>query len=84
LRTAPLIVIEVAAFMLIILESYAFFVYIVPLGPLPHNPLEYTVDAALKVMLTFGLGLLWFVVILALTRFYVRSRLRAPTPTASS
>jgi hypothetical protein len=84
LRTAPLIVIEVAAFVLIILESYAFFTYIVPIGPIPHNPLEYTVDAAVKMILTFGLGLLWFVVILALTRFYVRSRVSAPTPTASS
>jgi len=84
MRTAPLVGIEVAAFLLIILESYAFFTYIVPVGPLPHDPLRYTADAAVKVVLTFGLGLLWLVVILALTRFYVRSRLRAPTPTASS
>jgi len=83
-RAAPIIGIEVAAFVLIILESYAFFAYIVPVGPLPHDPLRYTAEAALKVILTFGLGLLWLVVILALTRTYVRSRVSAPTPTASS
>jgi uncharacterized membrane protein len=84
MRLAPLIGIEVAAFALILAESYAFFAYIVPIGPLPHSLLEYTADAAIKALLTFGLGLLWFVVILALTRLYVRSRLRAPTPTSSS
>ena len=84
MRTAPLVGIEVAAFTLIILESYVFFSYIVPVGQLPHDPLRYTAEATLKVVLTFGLGVLWLVVILALTRLYVRSRLRAPTPTASS
>lgn len=84
MRTTPLIVIELAAFLLIILVSYVFFVYIVPIGPLPHDPLEYTADALLKVVLTFGLGLLWLVVILGLARFYVRSRLGTPTPTPSS
>jgi uncharacterized membrane protein len=84
MRTAPLIGIEVAAFLIIILESYAFFAYIVPIGPIPHDPLEYTADALLKIVLTFGLGLLWLVVVLVLTRVYVRSRLRARTPTVSS
>jgi len=84
MRTAPIIGIEVAAFALILVESYAFFTYIVPVGPLPHDPLRYTADAALKVVLTFGLGLLWLVVILALTRVYVRSRLRSQTPSVSS
>ncbi|HYC12149.1 MAG TPA: hypothetical protein VEC02_05760 [Nitrososphaerales archaeon] len=84
MRTAPLIAIEVAAFLLIILESYAFFTYIVPVGTLPHDLLRYTAEAALKVALTFGLGLLWLVVILALTRLYVRSSPRAPSPNPSS
>jgi uncharacterized membrane protein len=84
MRIAPLIGIEVVAFGLIIAEVYAFFMFIVPLGPFPHNLLEYTGYALLKVVLTFGLGLLWFAVLIVLTRAYVRSRLGGPTPTPSS
>ena len=84
MRLAPLIVIELAAFVLIVVESYAFFALIVPLGPIPHDPLDYTVQAVVKLGLTFGLGLLWLVVLVALTRGYVRSRLRTRTPTPSS
>jgi uncharacterized membrane protein len=84
MRIAPLIGIEVVAFGLIIAEVYAFFMFIVPLGPFPHNLLEYTGYALLKVVLTFGLGLLWFVVLIVLTRAYVKSRLGGQTPTPSS
>jgi hypothetical protein len=84
MRIAPLIGIEVAAFVLIIAETYAFFAFVVPLGPLPHTLGEYTAYTALKAVLTFGLGALWFAVIAFLTRVYVRSRLGGPTPTPSS
>lgn len=84
MRIASLIGIEVVAFLLIITEAYAFFVFVVPLGPLPHNLGEYTAYTLLKAILTFGLGALWFAVMIFLTRVYVRSRLGGPTPTPSS
>jgi hypothetical protein len=84
MRLAPLIGIEVAAFLLIIGEAYLFFSVVVPLGPIPHNVFEYTGYALLKLVLTFGLGALWFLVVLALTRAYVRSKLGSLTPTPSS
>lgn len=84
MRLTPLIGIEVAAFLLIIGETYLFFMAIVPLGPVPHNLTVYTAITLLKIGLTFGLGVLWLAVMVSLTRFYVRSRLRTRTPTSSS
>jgi len=83
-KGAALIGIEVAAFLLIIAETYLFFMAIVPLGPVPHGLGEYTGITILKIGLTFGLGVLWLVVIISLTRVYVRSRLKNLTPTSSS
>jgi hypothetical protein len=83
-RLAPLIGIEVAAFLLIIAETYAFFAFVVPLGSFPHNFGEVTAFAALKVVLTFGLAVLWFAIVLVLTRAYVRTRTVGQTPTPSS
>ena len=80
MRLAPLIMIEVAAFLLIIGETYVFFELVVPLGQFPHNLGEYTGFALLKFVLTVGLGVLWFLVMLGMTRFYVRAKLRALTP----
>lgn len=84
MKGAALIGIEIAAFLLIIGETYLFFMAIVPLGPVPHDLVEYTGIAVLRIVLTFGLGVLWLVVILYLTRLYVQSRLRTLTPTPSS
>jgi RsiW-degrading membrane proteinase PrsW (M82 family) len=84
LRLSPLIAIEAVAFLLIIGETYLFFVVIVPIGTVPHNFREYTVFAVLKIILTLGLGVLWFLVMLAMTRFYVRSKLKTPIPRPSS
>jgi hypothetical protein len=84
MKLAPLIGIEVAAFLLIIGETYLFFEEVVPLGPVPHGVTEYTAVALLKLGLTFGLGVLWLVVMVSLTRLYVRSKLRARPPTPSS
>lgn len=84
MRILPLIGIEIVAFLLIIAEAYAFFMFIVPLGPVPHNLGEYTAFALLKVILTFGLGVIWLAVMVLLTRVYVRSRLGGLTPTSSS
>ncbi len=84
MKLAPLIGIEIAAFLLIIAETYAFFAFIVPLGPVPHNFSDYTTYAALKVILTFGLGVLWLVVMVGLTRLYVRSRIDVRPPKPSS
>ena len=84
MKLAPLIAIEATAFLLIIGETYLFFNVVVPLGPFPHNLGEYTGYALLKALLTVGLGLLWFLVMLGLTRVYVRSKLSRLTPSPSS
>ena len=36
MKLAPLFVIEATAFLLIIAETYFFFDFVVPLGPIPH------------------------------------------------
>jgi hypothetical protein len=84
LRLAPLIMIEVAASLLIIGETYVFFELVVPIGQFPHNIGEYTGYALLKFVLTVGLGVLWFLVMLGMTRFYVRTKLRTLIPRPSS
>jgi hypothetical protein len=84
MKLAPLMAIELAAFLLIIGESYFFFAVVVPLGAIPHNLGEYTGYTLLKVALTVGLGVLWFLVMIGMTRAYVRSKLRTPTPRPSS
>ncbi len=84
MRLAPLVGIEAVAFLLIIGEAYLFFTVVVPLGPIPHNPLVYTGLALVKIILSIGLVLLWFLVMLAMTRLYVRSKLGNRTPRPSS
>jgi len=42
LKLLPLMAMEVAAFLLIIVETYAFFNVVVPIGQFPHNLGEYT------------------------------------------
>ena len=84
MKIAPLIAIEVTAFLLIIVESYAFFEFVVIFGPIPHSLGDYTFDAVARILLTAGLVLLWFLVMLGLTRVYVRSKLRSLTPRPSS
>ena len=84
MKLAPLLAIEVAAFLLIIGETYVFFTFVVPIGQFPHNLGEYTGYALLKVVLTVGLGLVWFLVVLGMTRVYVRSKLRIQSPMTSS
>jgi len=84
MKLAPLIWIEVAAFFLILGETYLLFAAIVPLGPVPHSFTVYTATTLLKIGLTFGLGFLWLIVMISLTRIYVRSRLKSRTPTLSS
>ena len=83
MKLLPLFVIETAAFLLIMAETYLFFNFVVPLGPIPHTLTEYTGLALLKVVLIFGLGAFWFVVMIGMTRLYVRSRLRnSPRPSS--
>jgi hypothetical protein len=85
MKLSPLIGIEVAAFLLILGETYLLFAIVVPLSPhVPHDLAGYTATTLLKIVLTFGLGVLWLAMMVFLTRLYVRSRLRSPTPTSSS
>lgn len=82
MRMGSLLGIVLAAWLLIIAESYVFFEYVIPLPPI-HSVGALTELALLKVGLTLGLGILWFAVIVSLTRFYFRSKLKR-TPTVSS
>jgi hypothetical protein len=84
LRLLPLVGIEAVAFLMIVGEAYLFFTAIVPVGQIPHDPLDYTGLALLKIALTLGLVVLWFLVMLVLTRFYVRSKLGNLSPRPSS
>ena len=80
MRLAPLMVMTTVAWLLILAESYIFFIFIVPFPPI-HSIGAFTVLALLKVGLTFGLGAAWFVIMFLMRHFYVRSRLGAQTPT---
>ena len=83
MKLAPLFIIEATAFLLIIAETYFFFNFVVPLGPIPHTLTEYTGLALLKVVLIFGLAFFWFVVMIGMTRLYVRSRVGiSPKPSS--
>ena len=84
MKLVPLIMIEFAAFLLIIGETYAFFEFVILFGGIPHNLAAFTLAAVARVTLTAGLGVLWFVVMIGLTKLYVRSKLRNLTPTPSS
>lgn len=84
MRLVPLMGISVVAWLLVILETYVFFGVIIPLGPPIHTIGVFTAVALLKLALTLGLGVLWFVVIMSLTRTYERSLVRRLSPTASS
>ena len=67
-----LIMITVAAWMLILLESYIFFAVIRPIGPPIHVGL--IPSTVLKIAGTIGLAIVWFVVTLSLRAVYLRSR----------
>jgi hypothetical protein len=67
-----LMLIVIAAWLLILLESYIFFAVIQPLGPPIHvGPLPSTLA---KISGTIGLAVLWFVATLSLRALYLRSR----------
>ena len=83
MKLLPLILIESVAFMLIIAETYAFIIFVVPLGAIPHTLTEYTTLALLKVILILALGAVWFLVLDGLTNLYVKSRLgSSPRPSS--
>jgi len=84
MRTGSLVGITVIAWLLIIVEAYLLFDVIIPFAPPIHSLGSLTALALLKVALTFGLGILWFVVIVSLTQTYIMSRLKRRPPSASS
>lgn len=83
MRTA-LVGIALAAWLLIVAESYVFFGVIIPVGPPIHTLGVFTAIALLKLLLTLGLGVLWFVAIVSLTELYARSMAKRLPPTSSS
>jgi hypothetical protein len=83
MKLAPLFGIEAVAFLLIIAETYLFFNFVVPLGPIPHSLAAYTGLGLLKLVLILALVALWFGVMIGLTRIYVNARIRsAPRPSS--
>jgi len=83
MKLAPLFGIEAVALLLIIAETYLFFNFVVPLGPIPHSLTEYTGLALLKLILILALVAVWFVVMVGLTRIYVKAKIRnAPRPSS--
>ena len=83
MRLLPLYLIEAVAFLLIIAETYVFFIFVVPLGPIPHDLTEYTSFALLKVLLILALVAVWYFVLDGLTSFYVKSKTRtSPSPSS--
>ena len=84
MRLPPLVGISVVAWVLVILETYAFFDLIIPLGPAIHSIGVFAAVSLLKIVLTLGLGVLWFFVIVSLTEIYERSLERRLPPTPSS
>lgn len=85
MKLLPLYLIESVAFLLIIAETYVFFIFVAPLTPfgLPHNFAGYTALAFVKMLLILVLGVIWFVVLDGLTAFYVRSKVgRTPKPSS--
>jgi len=73
MRLAPLMIMTTVAWLLILVESYVFFQFIVPFPPI-HEIGVLARLALLKVGLTFGLGAAWFAIMFLLRYFYVRSR----------
>ena len=84
MRLASLVGITVIAWLLIIGEAYIFFGFILEYVPPLHILGSFTVLSVLKVLMTLGLGILWYVVIVSLTGVYVRSKVKSPPPTSSS
>jgi hypothetical protein len=83
LKLTPLFAIEAAAFLLIVAETYLFFNFVIPIGSIPRSPTEYTGLALLKLGSIVALVALWFVVMIGLTRLYVREKIRtAPRPSS--
>lgn len=83
MKLAALFGIEAVAFLLIIGETYLFFNFVVPLGPIPHSLPEYTGLALLKLALILALVAVWFVVMIGLTRGFVRAKVEnAPRPSS--
>jgi hypothetical protein len=81
MRLVPIFAIEAMAFLLIIVETYLFFNFVVPIGTIPHTLGGYTGLALAKLVLVISLGVLWFVVMIGLTWLYVRSKTRtSPRP----
>jgi uncharacterized membrane protein len=67
----------VVAWLLILSESFVLFAIIIPATPRIHSVGAFTLLGITKVMLTFLLGIIWFVVIGWLTQSYVNAKIRS-------
>ena len=84
MRLLPIAGILATAWLLIIGEAYLFFDVILVYTPPVYELGRLTLLALLKVGLTVGLGVFWFVVMQGLAEIYTSSKLRERTPKPSS
>ncbi len=84
MKLLPIIFILLVAWLLMIAEVYFFFNVILVFTPPVSELGRLTLLALLKVGLTVGLGLLWFLVMQGLAELYTSSRLKSRTPRPSS
>jgi hypothetical protein len=84
MRIAPLVGITIIAWLLIIGEAYLFFEFILEFVPPLHVLGSFTVLSVLKILMTLGLVVVWYVVIVSITGAYVRSKVKSRPPTSSS
>lgn len=84
MRIFPIIGILTVAWLLMIAEIYLFFDVILVYTPPVYELGRLTLLALLKVGLTVGLGVFWFIVMQGLAEVYTSSRLRNRTPKPSS
>ena len=84
MKLVPIFGLVTAAWLLIIAETYIFFEAIIDYIPPLHIIGSLTLLALLKVGMTFGLVVMWVVVIAWLTRLYASSKMKHPPATPSS
>ncbi len=84
MRLLPIAGILIVAWLLMIADVYLFFNVILVFAPPVSELGRLTGLALLKVGLTVGLGVLWFLVIQGLGELYTSSKVRNLTPKPSS
>ena len=84
MRLAPVFGILTVSWLLMIGEAYVFFELILPYVPPIRVLGAFTALALLKIGMTLGLCVVWFIIMSAVTSYYASSKVRRQTPNPSS